>query len=494
MLRRARGYKYILMELAVDLAAVAAGLATAYWIRFHSGLIPLRYSWNPSDYVRLYPAAVALWIASLGMTHCYRNHPVVLTFNLARRLFKGSLLAVALVVVVEHFFRVAEYSRLMYPLSLITAIAGLVLGRALLQRIIAHLLRGGIARARVLIVGTGPLARRLLARCRIHPEYGYEVVGLVTERPETIGRTLDGVDVIGCVAELRELIQRHRAHEVFVTHSNLPPEDYLRLALDSEQEVAQVRIVPNMVEMMTGNVYYDELAGIPLFMPKETPLRGWNALTKRLIDLVVSALGLLLSLPFYPLIAWLIRRDSPGPALYRQKRIGLDGREFEIVKFRTMRPDAESNGPVWAARVDDRCTRVGHLLRRWDLDELPQLWNVLKGDMSLVGPRPERPEFVRQFKERYARYMGRVAVRAGLTGWAQVHGLRGDTPIEQRLQFDLYYIENWSYWLDLKILLLTVFRRGVNPTPEAPTQTGAAEAGAVDPPQKETSRLGAGKS
>ncbi len=457
MMRRARGYKYLILELGADAAAILLGLAAAYWFRFHAGVIPLR-PWDPRDYLVLYPLAFVIWLFSLRLTHCYRNHPMVLTFNMARRLLKGSLLAVALIVVLEHFFRIAEYSRLMYPLSLVMVMGSLLALRALLQRFIIGLLREGIARARVLIVGTGPIARRLAARCRIHPEYGYEVVGLVAENPEQVGRTIEGTGVVGGVAELRDLIKRHGAHEIFVTQSNLPPSDYLKMALDSEQEIAQVRIVPNMVEMMMGHVFYDELAGIPLFMLKETPLRGWNAFLKRLMDVAISAAGLAVVTPFLPYVAWRIRRDSPGPVFYRQKRVGIDGHEFSLLKLRTMPVNAEPNGPVWGDRFDPRCTGFGRFLRRWDLDELPQLWNVFRGDMSLVGPRPERPAFVQQFKELYSGYMGRLRVRAGITGWAQVHGLRGDTPVTQRLQYDLYYIENWSFWIDLKILLLTLVR------------------------------------
>jgi len=459
MLRRAHGYKYLLLQLATDTAAVVAGLVSAYWLRFHAGLLPLR-PWKPRDYLLLFPIAVAVWLFSLGVAHCYRNHPVVLTFNTARRMLKGSLLAVALVVVIEHFSRLSEYSRVLYPISLFLVMAFLLLARAGLQRLITGMLREGIARAKVLIVGTGPIARRLAARCRIHPEYGYDVVGLVAETPDRVGRVIEQTRVVGCASELRDLIKRFHAHEIFVTHSSLQPRDYLRLALESEQEIAQIRIVPNMVEMMTGDVYYDELAGIPLFTLKETPLSGWNAFAKRMIDLAVSGLAVLVLLPFLPLVAWRIRRESAGPIFYRQRRVGIDGQEFSIFKLRTMPVDAEPNGPVWGDRLDPRCTRFGRFLRRWDLDEMPQIWNVFRGDMSLVGPRPERPEFVEQFKEGYSGYMGRLRVRAGMTGWAQVHGLRGHTPIEQRLQYDLYYIENWSYWLDLKILLMTVFRFG----------------------------------
>ncbi len=455
---RERGFRFLLLEAASDSLAVAGGLAGAYWLRFHAGIFPVRHLWNPRDYLLAWPVAFAVWLVSLRLTHCYRNHPMVISFNLARQILKGSLLAVAILVAYEHFSRVAEFSRLMYPVALVCTLGTLLAMRGLLQRLIRWMFASGTGRDRVLIVGTGPIAARLAARCVQHPEYGYEVAGFVAASPDQVGRVIEGIEVVGEAADLSELIQRHHAREVIVTSAELPPEEYIRLALDSERETARIRIVPNMVEMMTGDVFYDEVAGIPIFMLKETPLRGWNAFAKRTVDVAGSALMLGALAPLYPLVAWLIRRESPGPVFYRQRRVGVDGREFEIVKFRTMHVNAEPNGAVWGDRLDKRCTRFGRILRRWDLDELPQLWNVLRGEMSLVGPRPERPEFVREFKERYPRYMARLRVRAGLTGWAQVHGLRGNTPIDQRIQYDLYYIENWSWWLDLKIVILTLFR------------------------------------
>ena len=477
MLRRDRGYKYLLMGLCADAFGVAAGLWGAYWLRFESGWIPIIHDWRTEDYLRIFPVVMLIWLFSLRLTHCYRNHPVVLTFNIARRLLKGSLLAVALIVAFNYFLRTVEYSRVLYPIALFGVLCGLLTMRALLQWAIVALLRGGIARAKVLIVGVGPLARQLANRCHVHPEYGYQVIGFVSDSSDQVAETIDGVEVVGSMEDLSDLIPKLGAHEIFVTQANLPPESYLRLGWDSERQIAQVRIVPNMVEMMMGDVYYDELAGIPLFTLKETPLRGWNAFFKRVIDSVVAAVALCFCAPWFALIAWLIRRDSSGPVLYRQRRVGIDGSEFEILKFRTMQTDAEENGPVWGGRHDDRCTKIGAFLRKWDIDELPQLLNVLRGEMSLVGPRPERPEFVEQFKEVYPRYMGRLRVRAGLTGWAQVHGLRGDTSIKSRVQYDLYYIENWSYWLDLKILILTFFRRDrLPPLPpsKAPSESWSA--------------------
>jgi exopolysaccharide biosynthesis polyprenyl glycosylphosphotransferase len=203
----------------------------------------------------------------------------------------------------------------------------------------------------------------------------------------------------------------------------------------------------------------EEFEGVPLIRLRESPLYGWNRALKRTLDLAVGGLALTLALPLMALITAAIKLSSPGPVLLRQERMGIDGRRFTMLKFRTMRTDAEADtGPVWAAADDPRRTRVGALLRRFSLDELPQLWNVLKGEMSLVGPRPERPVFVESFRRSLPGYMLRHKVKAGMTGWAQINGWRGNTSLEKRLEFDLYYIERWSLGFDLKILLHTLWR------------------------------------
>ncbi|MBI4313966.1 MAG: sugar transferase, partial [Candidatus Omnitrophica bacterium] len=212
--------------------------------------------------------------------------------------------------------------------------------------------------------------------------------------------------------------------------------------------------VPDLVGLLTTTVGVQDVAGFPLLGLRETPLMDpWSRFKKRALDLTAASVALLITLPLWGVIAWMIRRDSPGPIFYVQERVGQDGKHFQMLKFRTMRVGAETKtGPVWTQPGDDRRTRTGIFLRRWNLDELPQLLNVLAGDMSLVGPRPERPHFVRQFREDVPRYMTRHRIRSGMTGWAQIHGLRGDTSIDERTKYDLFYLENWSLWLDCVIL------------------------------------------
>jgi Undecaprenyl-phosphate glucose phosphotransferase len=220
-----------------------------------------------------------------------------------------------------------------------------------------------------------------------------------------------------------------------------------------------IHVVPDLLQFIALRARLENLDGVPIISLNDVPLRGFNSVLKRATDVAISAVALAILSPFFAVIALLIKRTSSGPVFYTQERMGLDGKAFNVYKFRSMHEDAEEEtGPVWARDDDPRATRIGRLLRKTDADELPQFWNVLRGDMSIVGPRPERPYFVEQFKHRIPQYMLRHKVKAGITGWAQVNGWRGNTSLEKRIEYDLYYIENWSVALDLKIMWLTLVR------------------------------------
>jgi exopolysaccharide biosynthesis polyprenyl glycosylphosphotransferase len=222
------------------------------------------------------------------------------------------------------------------------------------------------------------------------------------------------------------------------------------------REGVTIKVFPDVFELMAAGVTIDDLGGLPLLTVRDVALRGWRLTFKRAMDLVGGAVGLVLLSPLMMLIAMLIKLESPGPVIFVQERMGLDAQPFPMFKFRSMRSDAEANGPGWTVRGDPRVTRVGRFIRRYSIDEWPNLINVLLGDMSLVGPRPEQPAFVEQFRAMIPRYMERHREKAGITGWAQVNGLRGDTSITERTKYDLWYIENWSLWLDIKIIIRTL--------------------------------------
>jgi exopolysaccharide biosynthesis polyprenyl glycosylphosphotransferase len=457
---------FIVLQYFADMLAVCLGLLAAYWLKFHSGLDPA--ATVSADYRVQFWWAFLLWLLCLQFGGAVQAHPRVFSFNRARRLLRASALAVLLCAVRNYFFRDPDVSRVLYPMSFVLVTLALVAGRALLQMFISRFLMTKGVLSRVLIVGQGPVAIRLAARFKTMPELGYEIVGFVTHGTPDRRRMIGGIPVVGNTEDLRRLVRDHRVDEVFVTHADLEGETFFQLFMDGDRETARMSFVPSLADMMRSPIHYDEVAGVPVYSMRETPLQGANAGVKRAMDVIGAALGLLVISPMLLVIALLVRRSSPGPILYKQTRLGLAGEEFKIYKFRTMRADAEKGGIGWGAQDDNRSTRIGQWLRRSNLDELPQLWNVLRGDMSLVGPRPERPYYVQSFREVIPRYMSRHAVKTGMTGWAQVHGLRGDTSIQQRLRYDLYYIENWSLWLDIKILMMTFLPKRHRPRRGAP--------------------------
>jgi Undecaprenyl-phosphate glucose phosphotransferase len=288
---------------------------------------------------------------------------------------------------------------------------------------------------------------------------GYQVVGFVDDRAGGDHIGYRGLPLLGTLSEVGEIAQRERVDHLYVA---LPLEEHAKL-LDlmevASRECIDIKVVPDLLQFIALRARLEDLDGLPIINVNDVPLEGFNTIVKRAIDIVLSTAALLVLIIPCGIIAALVKLTSRGPVFYRQERMGLDGMAFTVYKFRSMTQDAEdSTGPIWAREDDPRTTTIGRWLRRFDLDELPQFWNVLKGDMSIVGPRPERPFFVEQFKHRIPQYMLRHKVKAGITGWAQVNGWRGNTSLEKRIEYDLYYIEHWSVSLDLKIMWLTVVR------------------------------------
>src|SRR5262249_13173104 len=319
--------------------------------------------------------------------------------------------------------------------------------------------RAGINLKRVLIAGSGELGRLVADKIIEHRELGYQIAGFVDDRAAGDHLGYRGLPLLGTIDQAAEIAVRESVDHLYVA---LPPEQHVRmiqLLHITSRECFDVKVVPDLRQVIALRARLEDLDGVPVININEPRLQGVNALVKRAIDVAISSIALVvLALPI-AVIALLVRLTSKGPAFFRQERMGLDGKPFTLVKFRSMQDEAENaTGHVWTQEDDPRVTAFGRFLRRSNLDELPQLWNVLRGDMSIVGPRPERPHFVEQFKHRIPQYMLRHKVKAGLTGWAQVNGWRGNTALDKRIEYDLYYIENWSMRLDLKIMWLTIVK------------------------------------
>ncbi len=348
------------------------------------------------------------------------------------------------------------YQRSMILFAWAGTLCSVTLGRVLYKRYHWLMYRHGLGLDRVLIVGTGEVGRMILQKIIHEPALGYHVVGFV-EAVAGPSQVL-GVPVLGGVNYLPRIITDCQVNEVIIGLPEATHHELVGIISQCEREKVSIRVFPDVFQIMASEVTIGDLGGMPLLTVRDVALRGWRLTVKRIMDITLSSIFLVAGSPLMLLTALLVKLDSEGPAFFIQDRMGLDAKPFPIFKFRTMCCDAEASGPGWTTRNDPRVTRLGSFLRRTSIDELPQLINVLLGDMSLVGPRPEQPAYVEQFRQRIPRYMDRHREKAGLTGWAQINGLRGDTSIAERTKYDLWYIENWSLWLDFKILLITLFR------------------------------------
>jgi Undecaprenyl-phosphate glucose phosphotransferase len=369
----------------------------------------------------------------------------------------GTLMGVAVdSLTLRNFVVGQDYSRVMVLYAWLLSMIFVALGRLANDWLRRRLVSRGWGRRRVLIVGVGDIARMILQRVLWTPELGYDAVGVVQMQARTLDELL-GVPVVGSAEELSSIIDTKEVDEVIIA---LPEEtshnDLMWLISQCERGRVTIRVYPDLFQIMAGAVSISEMGGLPMLTVRDVALSGWRRGAKRLVDVVGASAGLVALSPLMVLISALIKLESPGPAFYVQERMGLDARPFPIIKYRSMRPDAEKQGPGWTTEDDPRRTKIGTFLRKTNLDELPQFINVLLGDMSLVGPRPERPIYVEQFRRSIPRYMERHREKAGVTGWAQVNGYRGDTSIVERTKYDLWYCENWSLMLDVKIILRTV--------------------------------------
>ncbi len=350
-----------------------------------------------------------------------------------------------------------DYPRTMIVYYWVFSLVLVGLGRIIHHTVRSVLFARGWGESKVLIVGAGEAGNLILDKIRSSPALGYRPVGFLDD--DRAGQTVFGLPVLGYTNELGDVVQAHAIDEVIVALPEASHNDLLTVISRCEDGRVSIKVFPDVFQIMASEVNVGDLNGLPLLTMRDVALRGWRLTLKRIIDIIISAIVLVLISPFMLLIAMLVKLDTPGPVIYSQERMGLDASPFPCFKFRSMQANAEAeSGPVWATKDDPRRTRMGRWLRKYSLDELPNFINVFLGHMSLVGPRPERPVFVEQFRQIVPRYMERHQEKAGITGWAQVNGLRGETSIWERTKYDLYYIEHWSLWFDFKIMLLTAMR------------------------------------
>ena len=448
---------FVFLRVLLDVGIVAVAFDGAWHLRFGSPkTFPFTELPRLEDTLLVGAMALVLWPLALRGASLYKPQRQRSAFDEIASVFKATLAAGGMLVVATYFVGENRFSRGMLLLFTGLAFVGVALVRFAFKEALQLLRARGYNRRFVLVLGAGRLAHQVLEAIDAHKELGFHAVGVLSVTRKKVGARLAGVEVIGTLRDLKGVLQHRGIDQVLVALPSRSVHHLPRVMEVLADTTVDVKLVPDVYQYATLFGGLEEFGGLPIVNLQSSGVLGLSAIAKRLFDLLFSTLLLVILSPLMLLIALLVKLSSPGPILFSQERVGLDGTAFKMLKFRSMRSDAESSGAAFATPNDSRATAPGALLRRLSLDELPQLWNVWRGDMSLVGPRPERPVFIQRFRRRIPRYQLRHMVKSGMTGWAQIHDLRGDTSIQKRVEYDLYYIEHWSILLDLKILFRTM--------------------------------------
>jgi Undecaprenyl-phosphate glucose phosphotransferase len=442
--------------LVSDLLLTAAAWVGAYFLRFKTGWIP-QHKETPDISLcwRNLPLVILLAAVAYRLTGQYAIHRLRRLREEVVGVIKGTALLSLLVMATTFYLHDPYESRATMLMFSLLAAVGVLTARRVSWAGIRTLRSRGYNQTLAVIVGTGRVARKTAWALRHASWIGIKTLGFVEDNPS---RWTGDLNILGTTADLPFLIQKYGIEHVFISLPMSRYHDARRVFDILSQTMVEVRLVADVPELSGLSLTTTNLDGLPVIGLRESPHFGLNVVVKRAMDIMLSLTALVLLAPLMLLIGLFVKLTSKGPVFYRQERCGLNGKPFSMLKFRSMRVDAEQRtGAVWTSKDDPRKTRFGSFLRKTSLDELPQLINVLKGDMSLVGPRPERPVFIQRFRKTIPNYMARHCVKSGITGWAQVHGWRGNTSLRKRVQYDLYYITHWTPLLDIRILWMTVF-------------------------------------
>ncbi|MCR5431345.1 MAG: undecaprenyl-phosphate glucose phosphotransferase [Lachnospiraceae bacterium] len=459
------------LHIIVDGLLIIGAYMLTYPLRFYvfpsvfdfMSLAPGERFYTFSHYLRNLIALVPGYLIIYNICGLYKHYSTHKTFKTIGSLIEANLIGIFYFSFIIFIQKQSDVSRWFYIIFAIINVLFGIIYRFLSSRVFSLIIKKGKNLRHVLLVGYSPSAQGYIDRINANPEWGYRIFGILDDNLYGPVRK-SGITVCGEINRLEDIINENMIDEIIVT---LNVEEYRKLGKIvkiCEKTGVHTKFVPDYNNVVSSVPAIEDLGGLPVINIRNVPLSNFfNSSVKRIADILLGTIAtVIFSIPMV-LIAILIKCTSKGPIIYSQVRVGLSGKPFRMYKFRSMEvQDEESEKKEWTTRKDKRVTGIGRIIRKTSLDELPQLFNVLKGDMSLVGPRPERPQFVEQFKEEIPRYMIKHQVRPGMTGWAQINGFRGDTSITGRIDHDLYYIENWSLWLDLKILFLTIFKGFIN--------------------------------
>ncbi len=448
---------FIVALIVLDIASIWLAYYVAYgivWRSLDNPIAEISPFWQ--DIWLLPGLLTVILVTSFFSQRMYQRRRPVSHVDELFKVVLYTLFATLLTVAILELSIRPDYHRWLLLYATLLCMLFLAVARTIHAQVQWRAQARGVGDDRVLIIGAGEIGQMIYRKIIQNAQLGYQVVGFVDHEKNYRMQGAAEPALLGSLLDIPQIIDKYVVDEVIIGLPESNHQEIVNIISLCEREKVGIRVFPDVFQIMASEVGIGDLGGLPLLTIRDVALQGWKLTLKRGMDIFFSALALTFLSPLMVLTAILIKLDSPGSVFYTQERMGLDARPFKILKFRSMRQDAEVQGPGWTVEDDPRRTKLGTMLRRFSVDELPQLVNVLIGDMSLVGPRPERPVYVEQFRQSIPRYMDRHREKAGITGWAQVNGLRGDTSIAERTKYDLWYIENWSPALDLKILLSTL--------------------------------------
>lgn len=451
------------LHILIDALIVAGSYSLAFYIKFESGLVEGVLALPKASYFQALFIIVPGYLILYGLFNLYTSKRVTDRVTELFNIIKANIIGMALIMVVLFILNLDDFSMMMIGIFFVLNIILETLVRNIIRYSLHFIRNKGYNAKHILLVGYSRAAEEYIDRIQANPQWGYVIRGILDDKIPR-GTIYRGIKVLGRIDNLLIILPENKLDEIAIT---LALEYYGRLEDIvglCEKSGVHTKFIPDYNRVIPSKPYTEDLMGLPVINIRHVPLTNTlNLLSKRIVDIVGSIVAIILFSPFMLFALIGIRLASQGPVIFMQERVGLHNKPFQMYKFRTMemqKPTAEQK--EWTVKDDPRITKIGKILRKTSIDEMPQLFNILKGDMSLVGPRPERPLFVEKFKEEIPRYMIKHQVRPGMTGWAQINGYRGDTSIRKRIECDLYYIENWTMALDFRILFLTVFKGFIN--------------------------------
>lgn len=446
-----------------DIIIIVSSWLFSYYLRFHSDYLPFDKGAPPLKiYMLLIIPIIFIWGFVFKSFGLYRPRRIASHIREIFDIAKACAVSILVLIAVTFVYRQYEFSRLVFLFFGISTVAALSIERWTFREILRYLRRRGHNLRYALVIGTGEMSKEILRRIDTHPEIGLKVAGLLSTNKDDIGADMLGAKVIGTYNEVGGFIKEKGIDHVIIALSWEEHGKVIDVLKSIGEEMVDIKVVPDIYEFATIKGGIEEFDGLPIISLQDSPLYGWNMVIKRGFDVVVSVAAIAVAAPLMLIVSLAIKLTSDGPVFYRQERMSLNGKKFMMLKFRSMTVTDGPEKDILTKKGDARITWIGSILRKTSIDELPQFFNVLKGDMSIVGPRPERTWVVEQVKKDIPGYILKHKMKAGITGWAQVNGWRGDTDLKKRIEYDLYYIENWSVGLDIRIMWLTIWKGFIN--------------------------------